>query len=565
MALLRGIAALRAVPLATNARDDAAAQLAAALAGPDATEIALGDCSPGAQAAWDALRAAGGRMKLAVFSRTHGAIRPIGPGKLEREQTWQRPETPAEELWYRGLIFRAFADLGDGPVETVYIPAELLPPIPPQPPRAAVSDNPSSSAGADDFGRSAAAIPAAPSPPRSRQAFNLLAVDVCAVLAAARDAPVRLDKEGLPREADMARLREGLALPDGMRADLLLALARGRGWLLPERDRLALHVTAATAWLRLTTWEQMTSLFTAWRDDAGFWNDLWHVPGLQAEGEWRNDPLPARRAVLDLLRGLAGDTWYAIAGLVAGIKAVNPDFQRPDGNYSGWYLRDVETGRYLSGFESWDDVEGRLIRFLVTGPLFWLGAVALGAGDEDPPEALRLTPSGAAWLAGTTPGVLPRPSRLSVAEDFAISAPLTLPLLDRYRLLRFTEPVAGGYELGQPTRHRITRAALARARAGGIKAEAVLKFLERASGGRVPARVAAGLARWDQHGGTVRVSKGAVLRVEEASTLSTLRADPVIAPLLGDLLSAQAALVSEVNLPKLLTALEQLGYTAKVE
>ena len=37
---------------------------------------------------------------------------------------------------------------------------------------------------------------------------------------------------------------------------------------------------------------------------------------------------------------------------------------------------DVESGQYLSGFESWDLVEGRLLRFLIEGPLFWLGAIA---------------------------------------------------------------------------------------------------------------------------------------------------------------------------------------------
>ena len=140
-----------------------------------------------------------------------------------------------------------------------------------------------------------------------------------------------------------------------------------------------------------------------------------------------------------------------------------------------------------------------------------------------------------------------------------------MPLLDRFRLLRFTEPAADPVELGQPTRHRITRGGLARARAAGVRAEAIVEFLQRASGGHVPPRVAAALARWDQHGGAVRITRGAVLRVEDASILAALRADAAVAPLLGDLLSAQAALVSEADLTKLLKALDELGYTAKVE
>jgi hypothetical protein len=115
------------------------------------------------------------------------------------------------------------------------------------------------------------------------------------------------------------------------------------------------------------------------------------------------------------------------------------------------------------------------------------------------------------------------------------------------------------------TRHRITRGSLARARNTGVKGDAILQFLQRASGGRVPPRVAAGLTRWDQHGGAVRIQRGAVLRVEDAAVLANLRADPAVAPLLGDLLSAQAVLVSEPNLRKLQHALEELGYTTRVE
>jgi hypothetical protein len=77
--------------------------------------------------------------------------------------------------------------------------------------------------------------------------------------------------------------------------------------------------------------------------------------------------------------------------------------------------------------------------------------------------------------------------------------------------------------------------------------------------------VAAALARWDQHGGAVRITRGAVVRVEDASILAALRADAAVAPLLGELLSAQSALVSEADVAQLLKALDELGYTLKVE
>jgi hypothetical protein len=557
LAMLRGIAELRGVALATNSRAEAAAQLAAILAEPQATEIILAGCSPAANAAWVTLRESGGRMKLPAFARSFGPFRPIGPGRLEREAIWRQPENAAEELWFRGLIFRAFSDLGDGLVETVYIPDELMPPGGATLPDGRVTR------------RSLPAATLVPSHPR--HALNSLAVDACWVLASLRAAPARLDAEGRPASRDDVRLREGLLIQDATRLDLLIALALQRGWLVRERGRLTCDPRNSTAWLGSTHWEQMSALFHAWRDGAGWppgvagWNDLRHTPGLQPEGSWRNDPLLARYAVLDALRSIEAKTWYAAADLVASIKALDPDFQRPDGDYHSWYLKDAATGRYLSGFESWDDVEGRLIRFLIAGPLFWLGVVALGPTDDGRQGAFRLTSAGLCWLSGTVPVELPRSVRLVVHDDFTISAPLRTPLNDRFRLLRFTEPAMADYRLGQPTRHRITRGSLAGARAAGLSAGGIQQYLRRASGSPLPARVTAGLTRWGQHTGSVRISKGAVLRVEDADTLAKLRSDPAVVPLLGDLISAQAVLVSEANLPRLLAILDQLGYAAKVE
>ena len=548
MAMLRGIAELRGVMPATNVREEVAAQLAGALAEPHATALALSRVSAEAERAWAALCAAGGHIKVPAFTREHGAIRAIGPGRLEREFAWRQPETPAEELWYQGLIFKAFADLGAGLLEYFYIPEELLP---------------TTAAGEETGPARAGAPPALDPPARARQSGNALAVDACALLAILTDSPLRVGESGRWRAADEARIRERLLLPDPTHSALLLALAQQSGWLAVEQDRLVVQGPAVTAWLRASHWEQASALFSAWQHSAT-WNDLRHIPTLKADGTWRNDPLAARSQLLAALGRLDPARWYSVDAFAAWIKATEPDFQRPDGNYTGWYLRDVASERYLSGFEAWNDVEGRLIAFLIAGPLFWLGALSLG-GEDGEPGIFRLTTGGAYWLAG---GGLPEPfppARLLVNEDFTVGAPLLVPLFDRFRLLRFTEAVPGPPALDQPTQHRITRHSLSAARARGLRGEKIVQFLRHAAGGQLLARVETALLRWDQHGGAVRINKGAVLRVQDASILAALRADPVIAPLLGELLSAQAALVKEADLPKLLAALAELGYTTRVE
>ncbi|HEX9115999.1 MAG TPA: helicase-associated domain-containing protein, partial [Anaerolineae bacterium] len=401
-------------------------------------------------------------------------------------------------------------------------------------------------------------------PSQVTRAFNSLAIDAVTLLAALSETPLRVDAGDGWRPADEARLREMLLSPDPVRFALLMVLARDFSWLVHGQGRLEVENEAVGAWLRDPPWAQRTRLFDAWRTSVA-WNDLRRMPSLRAEGEWRNDPLAARRAVLAALARLEPGAWYAIADVVAWLKTNDPDFQRPDGNYGGWYLRDVATGRYLSGFESWDEVEGRLIYFMISEPLLWLAALELGVSSEGHREAFRLTPAGAAWIAGRPAPELPGPARLQVNDDFTVAAPLALSLVERYRLLRFTEPQPEPATAGQPTQHRITRRSLARARANGLDAEKILQFLRHAGGGRVPPRLESGLRRWEQHGGSIRVTRGAVLRVEDANVLANLRADQVIGPLLGDLISAQAVVVSTTALPRLLVALKELGYSAQVD
>ncbi len=559
MAMLRGIAELRGVMPATNVREEFAAQLAALLAEPHATALALARVSAEAEHAWTTLCAAGGHLKVPAFTREYGAIRPIGPGKLERETAWRQPGTPAEELWYQGLIFKAFADLGTGLLEYFYIPDELLP----------VTPEGGTARGDAGPGRMGSGLPSSlDRPGKARQSGNALAVDACTLLAMLSDTPLRVGESGRWRAAGEARIRDKLLVADPTRGALLLAIAQELGWLAIEQDRLVVQGPAVTAWLRVGHWEQTSALFEAWRRSTT-WNDLRRIPTLKAEGAWRNNSLGARDRLLEALGRLDPARWYAIEAFAAWIKATEPDFQRPDGNYTGWYLRDVASERYLSGFEAWDDVEGRLIAFLIGGPLFWLGAVAL-AGGEGSPLSFRLTTGGAYWLAGSgLPEAYP-PTHLVVDEDFSIAAPLLVPLFDRFRVLRFTEAVPGPGLPEQPTqggitRHRITRHSLSVARAHGLRGEKIVQFLRHATGGRLPARVETALVRWDEHGGAVRISKGAVLRVQDASLLAALRADSVVAPLLGELLSAQAALVKEADLPRLLSALAELGYTTRVE
>ena len=62
------------------------------------------------------LLTAGGTLPVANFSQRFGSIRSVGPARLEREQLWRNPISPAENLWYLGLLYRGFEQLPNGAI-----------------------------------------------------------------------------------------------------------------------------------------------------------------------------------------------------------------------------------------------------------------------------------------------------------------------------------------------------------------------------------------------------------------------------------------------------------------
>ena len=66
-----------------------------------------------------------GRIPVATFEREHGEVRMMGPARLEREEPWFDPISPAEALWYRGFLYRGFDETAEGMIEFYYLPNEF--------------------------------------------------------------------------------------------------------------------------------------------------------------------------------------------------------------------------------------------------------------------------------------------------------------------------------------------------------------------------------------------------------------------------------------------------------
>ena len=556
MALLRAIAERRGVELTSNRQREAAAQLASALLDPASVAEAVDWLTPAEREALDALLTSGGRMQAPLFARRFGEIRAFGPGRLEREKPWRQPTSPAEGLWYRGLIARAFDLLEDQPTEFVFVPTDLLPLLPAPP-----------------AGPPAFTVEPAPSPPIVYDDGWAVAQDLCTFLAYLRNQKVVPLRDRSLGKQDIARLGPRLLVAedwagakherDVPRLALLHHLARRLGLIRLTKRRLQPNPPPAKRWLRSSPGQQLASLQEAWRDDER-WNELWRLPTLRCEDTgWRNDPRLARERVLGHLARCPVGEWLSLEAFIAAIKHADPDFQRPDGDYRSWYIRDAASGEYLMGFEHWDQVEGALIAHLISGPLRWLGVVALGYGDEGEtqPHCFRITPQGAAFLGLTPPPPDPEPESVVIASDLRVHVPPATPLYDHFQLARISEWEASVPEFV----YRLTPAALARALGENVSVKQVLAFLERISGGRVPSNVSVSLRGWAEKFGAVRLRRAVVLQVRKEITLQELRTLPQTAPYLIEIISPRAALVKEEDWPHLLEELRKLGYLPQVE
>jgi hypothetical protein len=279
------------------------------------------------------------------------------------------------------------------------------------------------------------------------------------------------------------------------------------------------------------------------------------VPELACEGDnWHNDPILARTALLDMLP--QSTDWFRTADIATYIYDTDPDFQRPDGNYKTWYIRDRQSGSYVSGFENWEQVEGRLLTYLITGPLYWLGMTEYAWREDG--FVFRLTPRAVAWLTnGPPPASKERTVPIVVEDDATLLISPSANRYHRFQATRVTEPLP--IEKGQPYEYTFTPQSLRMAAEQGIEAERLLQFLTEASGRSVPASTKRAIERWAEKGTEARLEQVVILRVNEADILQKLQANHRTRPYLSEFLGELTVIVRAGDWPKLRQAAAQLG------
>jgi hypothetical protein len=489
--VLESLAELRNAFLeSAETREQRIELLAAQITDPTSVQMAYEevlDEAPESRDAIEALLKEGGELAEAQFSRQFGGIRQMGPAKLARETPWEFPESVAERLYYYGFIGRSFKGIGQQAHTVIYIPSDITPWLP-QP------ENPALEAG----------LPVRPvlPPPAARVQYadDSLLEDIGTLLGFLRTEPLRLTPAG-PHPEDIDRFVQRLQVPFmeddpylNVRLALLLHLAKRLGWLRRGDDgSVQLTRNRVELFLDQPRAKQRRALWDAWLESPD-WNDLCRTPGLECAetGNWKNDPRQTRAAALPLFAKLQPSAWYSQSEVIRAIRQTEPDFQRPTGNYDTWYIRSTTTQEFLKGFEQWDAVEGALLRFLIRGPLHWLGALHLAEPSAGDDYQFSLSEWGRVWLGQDAPPpheASPRPT--VVGDDFSVTLPLGTALADRYRIEEFA-----AWQASYPHFvYQINQRSLKRAADAGIAVDKVLEFLE-AHARPLPAKVHAALARF---------------------------------------------------------------------
>ncbi len=544
--LIQIIASQWDIDLAAADRAAAAEELAGAIARPEAVQTTWGRLSADEQKALNDLLAHNNKIPYFHFVRRYGEPRPMGPARREREKPWLTPENITEGLYYRGLIVRAFDQTPAGAQEIITIPSDLRDLLP----------QPTAGAAVEPPGYAVA-------PPRRLISPHAIAPDDAATLiaylrlrkASARDwltnAPVEvIDRHMRYHDQPAYRaLLTHLLYEIGLIADDELLTA------------VTTQVNRETArpWLEAPRPHQVRSLAETWLKSET-WNDLAFTPGIEAD-HWPNDPRVARDGVLATLREVPVEIWWSIDGVIDHIKQNNPDFQRPGGDYSGWYLRDAYSGEIMSGFQYWDSIEAALIRFIIEGPLRWLGLARVGRG------AFLLTQAGLALLGRADWPSDPDPSpRIRVDEQGVVSVPVELSRYERTQLARFSAwlsappPAFGDRPDGSAYQYRLTPQAINRVANEGVTiSQHILPFLQKLSGQGVPANVTKMLESWHDNPGEVVVEDVVIIRARDLAAYDRLRKSERINKWLGPQLGPQAHAVRREDFPALMNALRQMG------
>jgi hypothetical protein len=455
----------------------------------------------------------------------------MGAARRDRERPQLKPASTAEYLYYRGLLARAFFDDDKGPQEFAYIPDDLLEQLynvfdeePVEPVVVQVPTPAGEALRTEALGR-----PASPGEKGREIPANDSVLDDATTYLAALRMGKDMESNGLP-------------LIEQERAPVLHNLLTAAKLIkkdIPQAEAIKIFLECPRS-------EALKMLQDAWIESHTF-NELWLMPELICEGEWRNNPQETREFLLNLLDAIPEDKWWSLGAFVRDIKQKYADFQRPAGDYDSWFIKRKADGQYLRGFTSWDQVDGALVRYFITDILHWLGQVDLSVAEgASEPTSFRINNT---LVTGK------EDQKVHISSQGVISIPRLAPRVVRYQVSRFCEWDAPKEDV---YRYRLSTSSLAKAKEQGLKVEHLLTLLSRHTDAGVPPTLVKALKRWEVNGTEARLQTQVILKVSRPEVLEEMRKSKA-AKFLGEALGPTTVIVKGGAVQKVMEALMELG------
>ena len=545
---LRIIADLWGLELDSTDSESARDELSASLLDFDLLADHLASLPPEADSALAALLASNGRIAWAAFSRQFGDIREMGAGKRDREHPHRSPISAAEILFYRGILARAFFETDKGSQEFAYIPDDIFELM-----KEERGKNLANFAGLavknfESLGRPASL---------NEKGTDIFADDFILDDATTMLAALRMGRSNWSRSIPVVQF------------DLRLAALLTTANLITNNN---IQTELVKTFLESPRADALKMLHDSWLASDSF-NELKLMPNIVCEGEWNNSPRETRNTILGFINSVPANKWWSVASFVQAIKQTQPDFQRPAGDYDSWFIKRASDGQYLRGFDSWNEVDGALIRYFIN-ILHWLGRVDLSIAEgTTEPTSFRIKSKVESHRSDLRPSTFDERGKVAVASNGKISIPRDAPRVVRYQIARFCEWQESGLDTGlaiarpysttkKEYKYHITARSLKHAKEQGLKAEQLLSLLVKHTDNKVPPPLVKALKRWEAKGTEARAEIQTILRVSQPEVLEEMRRSRA-GKFLGEVLSPTAVIVKSGAIQKVMEAMIELGLFAE--
>jgi len=473
-----------------------------------------------------ALAASKGRVLWPQFVRKYGELRDMGAARRQREQPDAQPASITESLYYKGLIGKAFFDARGGPREFAFIPDEILAFFE-QGIKGSIFEH---------------CRPVSNDKIQKKWITNDFVIDhACTALAALRTGisfdAIKFNRPEIP-------------------TDMLAALLQDTGLVSPEYEIHAEHVKT---FLEAGRGMALTSLMSAWQKSERI-NEFQLIQSIEFEKSPANDPRIGRSLLLDLLKVMPEADWYGMNKFIHAMYENHPDFLRKAGEYDAWFIRDKESGNYLSGFEYWQMIEGEYLRTMIQGPLHWFGILDLGKTFNG-----EMVFRGSQWsdaLLNETPLVYPtlETHQFLLEKNGQIQIDRYFPRDIRYQIARFCD---WGGPKGNRYEYHVTPESLERMREQGLIIGQLISLLQKYARKPLPDHIFIALKRWEKNSLEVEITRQILIRVKSAKIMDSLLDSPAKV-FIPERLNSECALAEGKGVPFIQATLLEMGYFVEI-